>query len=236
MSANITKIRRSQTRCPKVPQHYRMTQSEFVTLATLVALQGGCNSIAEPNPLEDVAWMLAYWRAGADDDSLEDRVEMFFHGRTGFSELKTVEELAAEIIGQMTECYWELADEDDYCISSREINDFLDWAWNKFIPWEPEPKPETLDAIQYLKAVSDTAVTLAQFVDHFEDFQVRRLMDYLMSNWGRESRVWVILSKFPSIEVVYGEGNTTFLNFSLNEIPVMTLTIKDWVEFCIELE
>ncbi len=96
--------------------------------------------------------------------------------------------------------------------------------------------PEVLDSTQYLQAVSDTAITLSQFTDHFEDFQVRRLMEYLMSNWGRESRVWLILSKSPSIEVDYGEGNTTFLSFSLSGTPVMTLTIKGWVEFCIELE
>lgn len=230
MSTNITKLRRSQAPCPKVPDDYRMTQSEFLTLATLVALQGGCNSIAEPNPMDDVAWMLAHWRAGADDNSFEDRVYLFFHGHTGFSELKTVEEFASEILIQMTD-----GDDDDW-VSSREINEFLDWAWNKFIPWEPEPKPEVLNPAQYLKAVSDTAITLSQFVDHFEDFQVRRLMDYLMDNWGSKSRVWWILSKSPSIEVVYGEGNTTFLNFSLNEIPVMTLTVKDWVEFHITQE
>lgn len=117
MSTNITKLRRSQATSPLVPDYYCMTPSGFVTLATLVALQGGRG----PTPMDDVAWMLAHWGACADDNSFEDRV-------------------------------------------------------------------------------------------------------------------WSILSKSPSIEVVYGEGNTTFLNFSLNETPVMTLTVKGWVEFHITQE
>lgn len=212
-----------------------ISQDEFLLLVTLVALQQRQQALGtetEEDPIVALQWLLAYWRADSDDNSRHDRAEMFFNGRRGFSEL-SLEEVQGEIIGQLTEGYYSST---PAMVSLGDVNDFLRWAFESYIDWDPEPVIPSLSRKEYVQTVMDFSVALSQFTDHFEDFQVRRIMQYLMDSFQYETSVWYILSQSPSIEVEYGEGNTAFLNFSLGETPVMTLTIKDWVEFCIELE
>mgnify|MGYP000883512872 CR=1 FL=1 len=215
-----------------------ITQNEFLLLVTLVALQASDPKTRNPDPeiaiLEDLQWLLAYWRTDANDDGRDDRAEMFFYGRKGFSEM-TMEEIQGEIIGQLTDGWYEVEDDGTAAVSLGNVNDFLRWAWEKFIPWEPEPVVPTLSRKEYIQTVMDFSVTLSQFIDHFEDFQVRRIMQYLMDSFTHESVVWYTLSQSPAIDIEY-EGFGTTLIFSQDGKRVMNLHIDDWTSFHVTME
>lgn len=182
-----------------------ITQNEFLLLVTLVALQASDPKTRNPDPeiavLEDLQWLLAYWRADTDDHNRNDRVEMFFYGRRGFSEL-SLEETQAEIIGQLTDGWYEVEDEGNAVVSLGNVNDFLRWAWEKFILWEPEKTYPMLSSLRMALIVVDTAISFSQFVDHFEEYEVRKLMTFLTTeNYDRQHPLWHVMDGVRSIEV-----------------------------------
>lgn len=204
-------------------------RDEFLLLVTLVALQQRQQALGadtEEDPLVALQWLLAYWRANAEDTSKQDRVEMFFYGRRGYCDLPP-DELLAEILSQTTEGY---CSSTPTMVSLGGVNDFLRWAFESYIDWDPEPVMPTLSRKEYVQTVMDFSVALSQFTDHFEDFQVRRIMQYLMDSFQYETPVWYILSQSPSIDVEY-EGFGITLIFSLGEKRVMNLHIDDWASF-----
>lgn len=211
-----------------------ITQDEFLLLVTLVALQQRQQALGadtEEDPTVALQWLLAYWRANAADTSKHDRAELFFYGRVGYSDL-SLEETQSEIIGLLTEGYYSST---PAMVPLADVNDFLRWAFESYIDWAPEPVMPTLSRKEYIQTVMDFSVALSQFTDHFEDFQVRRIMQYLMGSFHYESSVWYILSQSPSIDVEY-EGFGITLIFSLGEKRVMNLHIDDWASFHVTME
>lgn len=211
-----------------------ITQDEFLLLVTLVALQQRQQALGadtEEDPLVALQWLLAYWRANAEDTSKHDRAELFFYGRVGYCDLPP-DELLAEILSQTTEGYYSST---PAMVSLGDVNDFLRWAFESYIDWDPEPVIPSLSRKEYVQTVMDFSVALSQFTDHFEDFQVRRIMQYLMDSFQYETSVWYILSQSPSIDVEY-EGFGITMIFSLGEKRVMNLHIDDWASFHVTME
>lgn len=177
-----------------------ISQNEFLLLVTLVAIQARPET-RNPDPeiavLGDLQWLLAYWRADADNFDRDDRVDLFFNGRRGFSELD-LEETQGEIIGQLTDGWY---DGPPTMVSLGNVNDFLRWAWEWFIPWEPEKVYPPIPHLQMSPIMVDTAITLAQFVDHFEEYEVRKIMSFLTDSFKANHPLWHVMQGLRSIEV-----------------------------------
>lgn len=193
-----------------------ITRDEFLLLVTLVALQQRQQALGadtEEDPLVALQWLLAYWRANAEDTSKHDRAELFFYGRRGYCDLPP-DELLAEILSQTTDGYYSST---PAMVSLGSVNDFLRWAFESYIDWEPEPVLPH-DPTLFMKAselnhqlfqVAYLNFMLAQFTDHFEEFETLGLTQFLISKREWYPDLWKILTEgTANIEVHYGIGPT----------------------------
>lgn len=210
--STATKIRRSQATFLQFDPDRYFTPLEFYQICICLALQADpCNS----PPLIALKWMLAYWRADADDGGRHDRAEMFFYGREGFNDCDWNTTLG-ELINQMTDGYPE-DDLEEPMISAENVNTVISWAFDKFIDWEPEPVLPH-DPTLFMKAsefkrellqIARVVSMLAQFTDHFEEYETLGLAQFLIARREEYPELWKLLTAGTvNIEVLYGVGPT----------------------------
>jgi len=210
--STATKIRRSQATFLQFPAERAFTPVEFYLICICLANQADpCDSPT----LIALQWMLAYWRADAYDGTRHDRAELFFHGQDGF-EGEDWNTTLAELINQMTDG----TDADDLNedrISAENVNTLIQWAFDKFINWAPEPvlpHDPTLfmKASRFNRELLRTAMVasmLAQFTDHFEEFESLGLTQFLIARRDQYPELWATLTGGEAnIEVFYGVGPT----------------------------
>lgn len=206
--STATKIRRSEATFLQFPAERTFTPLEFWHICNCLALQA---SAGKPDgSLTSLQWMLAYLGADTYDLSRHDRAEMFFYGRDGFGGEKWNPTLG-ELINQMTDGYPENALEDPV-ISAENVNTLIRWAFDKFINWAPEPiKPKLPHplALISMRETARIAITLSQFVDHFEEYETQALVGFLVEHSLSHPELWGALAGgSTNIEVLYGVGPT----------------------------
>jgi len=202
--STATKIRRSQATFLQFPAERTFTPLEFWHICNCLALQA---SAGKPDgSLTSLQWMLAYWGADTYDLSRHDRAEMFFYGRDGFGGEKWNPTLG-ELINQMTDGYPEDALEDPM-ISAENVNTLIQWAFDKFINWAPEPvsAPKApFSAYDWMLQAARVSVMISQFTDHFEEFEMQALASNLVKCAVVDPDLWALLaSGKANIEVQYG--------------------------------
>lgn len=209
--SNATKIRRSQATFLQFDADRTFTPAEFYLICLYLALQA---DPCESKPLTALQWMLAYWRAAADDLSRHDRAGMFFYGRDGFGG-EDWDTTLAELINQMTD---EPSEEDlEIAISAENVNTLIQWAFDRFINWAPEPTPapdptllmKTSSLNELLLKTTSLTNMLAQFTDHFEEYETLALAQFLVERREVHPDLWLLLtSGGVNIDVQYGVGPT----------------------------
>lgn len=183
-----TKLRKSQARAPQAshPGVSCLTIDQFKLIIIGFALQ---NRVDNPDYEgmdvgDHLRWMLAYWRADHVDDDRNDKAEVYMYGRIGYAEIESDEEILETLLSAVA------PDMTDSEVPHWDAADFIDWAFNKYVEWEPEPVKVYRTGPQFQILIAQTAILLAQFVDHFEQDEIEYLMMWLLQNYGPNHVVW----------------------------------------------
>lgn len=204
----FNKIPRSQATFLQFDADRYFTPQEFYLICTCLALQA---DPCESKPLIALQWMLAYWRADADDGTRHDRAEMFFYGRDGFGG-EDWDTTLGELVNQMTDGFDSDDELEEPMISAENVNTLIKWAFDRFINWAPEPiKPKLPHplALISMRETARIAITLSQFVDHFEEYETQALVGFLVEYSLSHPGLWGALAGGEaSIDVQYGVGPT----------------------------
>jgi hypothetical protein len=205
-----TKLRKSQAIAPPAsyPGLRYLTLDEFKLIVIGFALQ---NRVDNPDYEgldigDHLRWMLAYWRADHVDDNRFDKAELYMYGRVGYAEIESDEEILETLLCAVA------PDMTASEVPHWDATDFIDWAFNTYVEWAPEPVKVYRDASAFRILIAQTSIMLAQFVDHFEQCEVEYLMMHLVTGYGRRSPVWDLFDHpDKNIEVEVNEQSDRIL-------------------------
>lgn len=217
------KLRKSQATTPPAsyPGVRYLSIDEFKLIVIGFALQ---NRVDSPDYEgldigDHLRWMLSYWRADHQDDNRFDKAEVYMYGRVGYAEIESDEEILETLLSAVA------PDMTDSEVPHWDAADFIDWAFNKYVEWEPEPVKVYRDASAFHLLIAQTSIMLAQFVDHFEQGEIEYLLMWLLGKYSANHDVWNLLDNpDKNIEVEVNEQSDRILS--------LTVPNGGWLKIC----
>lgn len=179
------RFRKSEVKQPVF--HHPITVPELMTLAALIGLQ---NMDLLPDANNAMRWVLAYWRADRETFERHDRACVFFHGRFGLDTM-SMDDVCGE--------WAELFDAQGGTVTSTDVNDFVQWAFNNYIEWEPEAPKRYLGPLDAVK-VSARAALLLNELCYTYPLDVGFVMSKLADNFAWNSPVWYAMEDATRVE------------------------------------
>ncbi len=160
-----------------------VTIPELMILAALIGLQNVDNQQDADNAMR---WVLAYWRADREIFERHDRACVFFHGRFGLEDM-TLD----DICGEWTEAF--------DIVTSQDVNDFVQWAFDHYIEWVPEAPRRHLGPMDAVK-VSATAALLLNELFYTYPLAVGSIVSKLSDNFAWNGPVWYAMQDATRVE------------------------------------
>ena len=118
-----------QSQCTYPVFEIPISPEQFQVVILALAMH---NQVDGESSQESLAWLLSYWRADHLHMDKDELAEMFYAGRSGYTE-ESLEELMSLCMSWLA---WPLTSEHE--VRPGKVNDLVRWAWHNHIPWPEE--------------------------------------------------------------------------------------------------